>query len=329
MFSVPELNLGSIDAINYTGRQDKEFLKRVFLRDSFLDQIIEPKKYFLIGEKGTGKTAYSVLLNNDDINNTLSSVRSLTSTDYRKFLNLKEQGHLQVSNYVDTWKVTLLLLTAHHLIEREKGGVLQFAKFQALHDAIDQYYQSAFAPEIVNVLEFVENSQLAASILGAAKLEGKVEGGATERGHGLQTNLLSIERNIKESIASLRLNRNHILFIDGIDIRPESLEFKTYIECIQGLAQAAWSLNTEFFSNIRDSKGRIKLVLLLRPDILADLGYQNLNAKIRDNGVVLDWRTTYGEARSSRIFKLIDGILGKQQLKPKMSPGRAWDHYFP
>jgi hypothetical protein len=51
MLSVPTLNLGSMDAINYTGRKEKEFLSRVFLRDSFLKATLEDKKYFLIGEK--------------------------------------------------------------------------------------------------------------------------------------------------------------------------------------------------------------------------------------------------------------------------------------
>jgi hypothetical protein len=35
----------------------------------------------------------------------LSSIRSLTGTDYTKFITLKKSGHLQVSNYSDAWKV--------------------------------------------------------------------------------------------------------------------------------------------------------------------------------------------------------------------------------
>jgi hypothetical protein len=330
MFSVPNLNLGSIDAYNYKGRNEKEFLSRIFLRDSFLESIVEERKYFLIGEKGTGKTSYAVLLNNSDYHNTKSSVRTVTSTDYIKFIRLKEQGHLTVSHYVDAWKVILLLLSAHHLSEREGAQVLQFTKFANLKAAIDEYYNSAFAPEVVNALELVENSEVAASVMAKhAKLGGKIADKLTEHKQTVQTNLLSLERYMKESISSLKLASNHIVFIDGIDIRPPGIEFATYIECIRGLAQAAWSLNTDVFANIRDSKGRIKIVLLLRPDILDALGYQNLNAKVRDNGIILDWRTTYRDYRTSRIFQLMDGILGKQQNDAKPNFGEAWDHYFP
>ncbi|QEX22516.1 FunZ protein [Hypericibacter adhaerens] len=331
MLPVPKLNLGSIDAINYKRRQDKEFLARVFLRDSFLETVLEDKKYFLIGEKGTGKTAYAVLLTNTEYRNTLSSIRNLTETDYTKFVYLKENGHLRVSDYVDTWKVILLLLSAHHLVEREGPNVLQYVKFKNLKGAIDEYYRSAFAPEVVNALELVEHSEIAASLMTKhAKLGGKSKETEKISGEGFQTNLLFIQRQIEDSIRSLKLSRNHIVFIDGIDIRPPGISLERYLECIRGLAQAAWSLNTDFFANIKDTPGHIKLVLLLRPDILSRLGYQNTNAKVRDNGIVLDWRTTYRDFRSSRIFHLVDGILGKQQPDSgTMGLGAAWKYYFP
>jgi hypothetical protein len=329
MLPIPSLNLGSIDAINYTRRSEKEFLSRVFFRDSFLESILDEKKYFLIGEKGTGKTAYAVLLNNTEYKNTSSGIRTITGTDYLKFFHLKESGLLRVSDYVDSWKVILLLLAAHQLFESE-SGVLKFTKFENLKKAIDAYYNSAFAPEVVNALEFVQNSELAASIISSHLTAGaKSQKSKTEKGQGLQTNLLFIERQMREAIGSLKLSKNHIVFIDGIDIRPENIEFSKYIECIKGLAQAVWSLNTDFFGNIKDSKGRIKVMLLLRPDILDSLGYQNLNAKVRDNGIVLDWRTTYQDYRGSRIFQMVDGLLGKQQPDGPFPLGDAWRHYFP
>src|SRR5690606_9398224 len=132
----------------------------------------------------------------------------------------------------------------------------------------------------------------------------------------------------KNALESLKLNKNIILFIDGIDIRPSDIDFKKYIECIQGLANAAWQLNTDFFSNIRDSNGRMKVCLLMRPDILDQMGFQNLNAKVRDNGVVLNWQTTYETFRSSHIFNMISGVIARQQTE-ECSNSDAWKHYFP
>ncbi|MBG6119160.1 hypothetical protein IWY39_002964 [Sphingobium sp. JAI105] len=43
----------------------------------------------------------------------------------------------------------------------------------------------------------------------------------------------------------------------------------------------------------------------------------------------MDWKTTYGDAKTSRLFRLVDGILGKQQNAGKdLALGQAWSHYF-
>ena len=61
MKPVKELELGFADAENYKRRENKDLLNRVFIRDAHLDDLCEPNVSFLIGEKGTGKTAYSQL----------------------------------------------------------------------------------------------------------------------------------------------------------------------------------------------------------------------------------------------------------------------------
>lgn len=50
----------------------------------------------------------------------------------------------------------------------------------------------------------------------------------------------------------------------------------------------------------------------------------------RDNAIILDWRTDYDVFRTSRIFRLIDGILAKQQTQQgELQEGISWDTYFP
>ena len=327
---ISDLNIGSIDAVNYTGRQDKQFLSEVFLRDSTLEKVLERKRYFLVGEKGTGKTAYATLLTNMEYKGTASSIRSLSATDYSRFIKQKALGHLQISSYVDIWKVILLQLVAGHLEATEGNALLASNKFQGLRNAIESYQDHAFAPEVLNAIEFAENAEAHLKIIAKyLEIGGKESSSLKVTGAGFQTNLLDIERKFMEAIGSLKLAKDHIVFIDGIDVRPSDINFDTYIECIKGLAFAAWSLNLDYFSNIRDSKGRVKVVTLLRPDIFDKIGFHNSNAKIRDNSVMLDWKTTYGDFATSRIFRLADNLFGKQTGQPKdLSTGEAWHHYF-
>ena len=316
--------------MSYKSREEKEFISKILYKDRYLDEIMKPNKYFLIGEKGTGKTSFAVFLNNSDYNNTLSRITALSATDYQRFLKLKDVGKFNISSYVDIWKIILLLLVSHGIKDRFEEKVLKFSGFRSISDAIEEYYHSAFRPEVEQSLNFVENSELAAKIISKyTELDGKKSSSKQTEFPNFQINLAYLEKKFKDAIASINLEKDFILFIDSIDIRPDQIDYSSYIECIQGLASAAWDLNTEYFSNIKGSKGRIKIVLLMRPDILDNMGFQNLNAKVIDNGVVLDWKTTYSNFNNSSIFNLISGTLAKQQDVGNLLNLGVWKSYFP
>ena len=329
--NIADLNIGAIDAVSYSERKEKEFLAKIFLRDSVLDKVLEGRRYFLIGEKGTGKTAYATLLSNSEHRSTVSAIKGITGTDYERFIRQKQQGYLSLSSYTDIWRVILLLLLSDELQGSEGKALLASTKFAKLKEAKELYRSAAFSPEISNAIEFIENSGKSAYLLNdqVGKAGAHQETKLRRSEQGFQSKLHDVEVQFRDAISSLKLKKSHILFIDGIDIRPNDIDFESYLNCIKGLAHAALSLNHDFFANINDSEGRIKVVLLLRPDIFEAIGYHNSNAKIRDNAVQLDWKTTYADYPTSRLFRLVDGILAKQQGSSTEQPlGAAWKHYF-
>lgn len=328
---IKELELGFADAENYKRRENKELLNRVFIRDSHLDDLCEPHISFLVGEKGTGKTAYSIFLTNNHYKNTASSTRYVRETEYQKFIALKREKHLSLSDFSSIWKVILYLLLSKQIIEKEDfiSKLLNFPKFHALNSAIDEYYLNAFSPEIIQALTFVQESSLAAELLSKhARLKGQEKESLTFSESRFQVNLFYIQQKFEAALSEARLSQNHLLFIDGIDIRPSSIPYEEYLECIKGLANAVWEINNDFFPTIKGGKGRIRAVLLIRPDIFESIGLQNQNTKIRDNAVFLDWRTEYNAHRSSPLFEVVDHMLGVQQY-PALAKGEAWDYYFP
>lgn len=329
MLSIPELNFGFNDAENYRRKENKELFNHIFLRTDALERLCEMNNYFLIGEKGTGKTAYAVFLSNNFYKNNFATIRSIRETEYLKFLTLKKERHLALSDYTNIWKVIIYILLAEQVSRFEKGNLIsRFSKFQNLKKAMDEYYTNAFSPEIIYAIRFAEESKIAAELIAHyAKVGGEETTNVSFTEERFQTNLLYIQKKFEDALGSLKISNNHILFIDGVDIRPSSIPYDEYIECVKGLANAIWSVNNDFFSSIRDSKGRIRTVLLIRPDIFNSLGLQNQNNKIRDNSVLLDWRTTYPEYRQSGLFKMADNLLRVQQ-KEILSEGQAWDYYF-
>ena len=54
--SIGSLNLGFSDAQNYIQRNNKQILSEVFVKNAYLTKLLQPNVYYLIGEKGTGKT---------------------------------------------------------------------------------------------------------------------------------------------------------------------------------------------------------------------------------------------------------------------------------
>lgn len=328
---ISKLNFGFRDAENYVRRENKELFNTIFVKNRFLDELLSPNSFFLLGEKGTGKTAYAVFMTNNEYKDTLSSLKYIRETDYQKFVTLKKQRQLQLSDYSNIWKVILLLLLSKSLAPKELD-YLPFRKnikIKALMQAIDEYYANAFSPEIIYALEIVENSKIAAEIISKyLKLGGEESFKTAFHESRFQVNLLYIQNQFEQALKDIKIKKNHILFVDGIDIRPGSIPYKDYLECVKGLANAVWSLNNDFFPTIRDSKGRFRVILLMRPDIFNSIGLQNLTNKVRDNSIFLDWRTTYPSYRTSSIFELSDRLLSAQQDE-RMKLGLAWDYYFP
>jgi len=332
MLKINNLSFGFSDAENYKRRENKEFLNHSFIKNQSLDKLCEPSTSFLVGEKGTGKTAYSVYMVNNTYKDNFASLRYIRETEYQKFITLKKEKQLDLSDYSSIWKVIIYLLLAEQVYEKEgnSGFFKKFTKFQALHDAIQEYYVHAFSPEIKYALQFVRESKLAAELLSKyAKASGEQKESIAFSESRFQTNLLYIQKNFENALSSIKLQKNHILFIDGIDIRPSSIPYGEYLECIKGLANAVWEINNDFFPSIRDSIGRMRTVLLIRPDIFASLGLQNQNTKIRDNSVLLNWSTTYRDHRNSDLFSMSDILLQQQQQRKSFDKGDCWDHYFP
>ena len=295
-----------------------------------LEQIFDPAISFVIGEKGTGKTAYAVYISNTAYREHRATIKYIRETEYQKFVALKRERQLGLSDYTSIWKTIICLMMAQQIRqERNASLITRLTAFQRLSSAIDEYYSGAFSPEIMYAIQFVEKSGYAASLLSKhARLETENHETESFSESRFQINLLYIQKNLEDALRSLKLPRSQLLFIDGIDIRPSSIPYEDYIECIKGLASAVWELNNDFFSSIKDSAGRMRVVLLIRPDIFQSLGLQNQNTKIRDNSVLLDWRTTYVDHRASPLFEVSDRLLGIQQNRI-CAIGEAWDSYFP
>ncbi len=71
MKKLSEIDFGYSDASSYRNNQSyKDMFSSVFVKDKSLERLMMADSYFLIGEKGTGKTAYATFLENSEYKNT-------------------------------------------------------------------------------------------------------------------------------------------------------------------------------------------------------------------------------------------------------------------
>lgn len=339
MKAFAEIDLGYGDAANYkNNRKYKELFSKVFVKDEKLDRLMREDTYYLIGDKGTGKTAYSVFLENSEYQNTQSKVINLEATDYKIFLNLRKLGFLQLSDFSRIWKIILLLMTAESIQKENISsfGPKRSALFEELKSRIDVYYENAYIPEIAGTIKYIFDEAcsmqagLSFSTIGLGSnlqstLSDKLVTECTIQ--KFQNNLVDMERQFCAAFSRLKINKNKFIFIDSIDIKLDEFSEPEYQACIQGLANAIWSVNTDVFRAMPDSGGFLKVVLSIRTDMFSKLNLHNQANKIRDNSVLLDWRTTYQSYTTSPLYQLCNNLLTYNN--PIEGGQTAWDYYFP
>lgn len=330
MKKIQELRQVKGDAYDYyiASGEDRELFEKIFLVDEIIDEIKKPDKYFLIGEKGSGKTAYSVYMSQSRTQEYFGFITLVENTLYQKFLNMKRQKALELSSYKDIWINILYLILAEEI--RREGGesLLQSLKYRQLTQAIRQFYSDAFKPELVNAMEFVDKATSSINAMlehGVFTVSPAKEHEKTKKyeEQSYQVSLLKIRDGFERAFQSLDLKKPVILFIDGIDARPREIDNGQYFECLTGLVNAVLEMN---YSILRE-KG-IKVMLLVRPDIMYKMPIHNMNQKLRGNSVLLDWVTTYRNYVSSKLFRIADGYFSKQQ-EMRYEFGRCWNAYFP
>lgn len=318
------------DAVNYKTRTQKDFFNQLFLRTDELYKCLDPSVYYLLGEKGSGKTAYATYLENNLVQDTLCKLTTMTESQYKRFIAMKRQGKLEYSDYANIWRPILLNMASQVLIQKCKGffdGIT--GRFDAIEKEIERFDHEALNPEVEVAFRVVSENRDGLKL--AIKDFGEISTGEsvqeTDELEHIRHHLLTKETALKRAIADLKLKRHVVLFMDGIDYRPEAVPYNDYLACIKGLGEAAWHLNTEFFGNIRDTPGRIKIVLLLRPDVFHALNIYNSNSRLRDNSVLLDWTTTETDMRDSELYQATGRYFASQQATSVDSRAAA-DHYL-
>lgn len=320
-----ELFLKCHDASVFQEKNNHIILSKVFFGGRNADRILEQDQYFIIGEKGTGKTMIAQYLSNIRTDKNCSML-DFSSIDFETFRKLSDEGYLKFIQHDHLWQVLLMVIAAELVVKKE-SGILSSRKFKGFHDAIREFYNDRFCPELSSAIQMVRKfdsvEKLANKYIGEIGDSESIQ--KTINAQRADSPLNNIRSHFTEAFLAARISSDHVIFVDRIDIKPDDIEFDKFIVSLRSFVRAVIYLNESVFSKMKGRR-RIKFVLLVRPDIFDRLNLQNQSARVSDNSVVLNWDTTYAHHRNSEIFSLADQFLGHQG-DAEFERGKAWDYF--
>lgn len=131
-----------------------------------------------------------------------------------------------------------------------------------------------------------------------------------------------IYKAIRESIRTIYYDKKFVLVIDGLDDILNSVEFKS--EIITGLIRAVAEINVVFSKTTLS----VKMIVLIRDDILNLCRDPNLSKIIRDSGIRLSWEIPGNNPYDSNLIKLVNKRINKV-IQSENAFEQMWKEIFP
>lgn len=329
MTVIKDLFEPSNDAIDYNYGQKRSVFIKSFYSTSHLEKLKQNNCYYIIGEKGSGKTALALFYQLNSPDNSSGKLLSIDITQYKKFIKLKQKHMLEYSDYASIWRTTLCMLMSQFIVQKNKKWIHKFTgKFKKIEDAIKAYDENSLLPEIDTAVSFAETLDIGeeVQIPKTAKVKGAYKSQKSETSQEIRFHLLEAEKALKKGLGDITLENDFVIFLDGLDSRPTDIGIMEFRACLQGLLDAVWQLNNQFFLTISDTKGRMRVCVLIRPDIFDNLDIPNSNSKLNDNAVILSWDTSEEVYKQSSIFEVLDKYFYSQNQDDRKC---GWNSYFP
>lgn len=314
MTDLSKVYFGCSDANTEAERNPVKFKKVFFDPHNYMEELIFGDKFILCGRKGDGKTSYGaqIFLNADD-NNIYAYQKSLNNFNNITFSKIKTYDSLGGNPYISFWKC-ILMIECMGMIDNYEPSIQTNEYVNVLSALYDKGLLSKDSDISTTVSKLIE-SDSTINIKSAFKHARKHS--YYEELHGAE----QIYTTIKNSIQNIYLKKRFVLIVDGLDDILNSTEFKSDI--ISGLIRAVDEINKIF----KKETLSIKILILIRNDVLNLCRDPNLSKIIRDSGIRLSWTIT-DDPCDSDLIKLVEKRINEAAENNK-SFTQAWSEWFP
>lgn len=314
MVDIKTIGFGCADAETEASRNPALFKSVFFDPHNYLNELVYGNKFILRGRKGDGKTAYSAqikLLSENE--NYYAYQRSLNNFNNTVFAQIKTFDRLGGNPYIPFWKC-ILLIEAVAMLEQYEPNIAA-EDYAELVYALKKYGFLSKDDDITYTISKLVETDSSININSFFSHNRKHQ-------HTMELNgAEQIYLCIRNTIKNLSFHSRFIFIVDGLDDILFHTEFKP--EIITGLIRAVDDIN-RFFSK---QTLELKLILLVRNDMLDLCRDSNLSKMIRDSSINLNWRIQDNALDSELIHlleKRIDIVTGSVNSFPLF-----FKYYFP
>lgn len=234
-----------------------------FIDNQYKKPLLEDNKYFVIGRKGTGKSAlYNWLHGNQVENEIMVSNKSFNDFPFEKLLQLSDDEFAKPNQYQSIWKNIIFSELARLLVTDQSNPIDDELK------ELDKYIKHIFGVDLTDLhKEVTRKVKKTSNSIGYDSTSVRIESGMEVDLYDGYKNLTKINDRLKALLSSYLKRyetKQYIIQFDQLDDNYTAyVNNANYIQCIISLFKSIYQINQSF----RMDKIPVKVVAYLRSDI--------------------------------------------------------------
>lgn len=282
-------------------------LDQYFLDNDYWNRVINNKAYFVIGRKGTGKSAIYRMIKEQSLDKgILVENKDFGDFPFEKLLQLDDQNFAKPNQYQSVWENLILNIFAKLIADTP--GCTEAGNMYYEH--IEKYAKSCLGDIVVMHKELITRTSRSGVGLNFDFLDGTHEAEESlSIGNG-QNNISMInsalEKLILDYFMTCENSKKIIIQFDRLDDNYNQYQdIEQYYQAIISLFKVVYHLNQEFRLRKIDNA---KVVLYLRSDILKELGKRDAeSARWDDYCLEINWAImNKDEWKHSKLMQMIE-----------------------
>ena len=310
-----EYEFGFADAIKEYTRNPEIFEKAFCDPRNIVEKLIGSYQFLLVGRKGVGKSAYSSKIQSiaETSQNLYAYPMNLSDFEFSTFAKTGVDEDVSgTQKYKTSWDF-LMLWSIYKILfnDMQMTEVEEISKVVCMLDALGFSIDEGYKADVTKLSKLKVGANIK---IFDVEFEKEFN---TKPGSYLERVSLITEKMIK-TLTNVYLNdRRIVIIIDGLD---DVLRYKkNKVEIIASLIRSADYINDIM---LRAKKG-IKVVLLVREDIIALVNDPDINKIIQDGAIFINWNNRLDDLKD--IVDKRFALAGIDDEKAK----KCWSNIFP